>query len=130
MSRIPTEALPAASFLIGHLYRPFDLGDGTPRFALAETERPCQGDVWFWTDDNAKALELLSRPEIWRRYPEETAQVLRIVRTMCDGPFIFRRVSLPRLEETARSGFAMTGGLQDQFVDAALSDARSLRTPF
>ena len=102
-SCILTEVLPAASFLIRHLYRPVELGDGVPRFALAETEHPCQGDVWFWTDDNAKSLELLSRPEVWQRYPEQTAEILKFVRAMCDGPFIFRRVSVPRLEATGRT---------------------------
>ena len=57
MPDIPTAALPAAAFLIRHLYRPVDLGENAKLFALAETERVCQGDVWFWTDDNAKALE-------------------------------------------------------------------------
>jgi hypothetical protein len=104
MPNLPTEALPAAAFLIRHLYRRVDLGENTRLFALAETERPCMGDVWFWTDDNAKVLELLSRPEVWRRFPEETAGILRFVRAMCHGPFIFRRVSVPRLEATGRTG--------------------------
>jgi hypothetical protein len=103
MPSIPTEALPAAAFLIRHLYRPVDLGENAKLFALAETERVCQGDVWFWTDDNAKALELLSRPEVWRCYPEETAEILRFLRAMCHGPFIFRRVSVPRLEASGRT---------------------------
>src|SRR5580765_7339524 len=104
MPSIPTEALPTAAFLIRHLYRPVKLGENTKLFALAETERPSAGDVWFWTDDNAKALELLSRPEVWRCYPRETEEILRFVRAMCKGPFIFRRVSVPRLEATGRTG--------------------------
>jgi hypothetical protein len=104
MPSIPTDALPTAAFLIRHLYRPVDLGEPARLFALAETERPSAGDVWFWTDDNAKALELLSRPEVWRRYPGETEEILRFVRAMCKGLFIFRRVSVPRLEATGRTG--------------------------
>jgi hypothetical protein len=104
MSNLPTDALPAAAFLLRHLYRPVGLDESTQLFALAETERPCMGDVWFWTDDNAKVLELLSRPELWRRFPEQTFEILRYVRAMCHGPFIFRRVSMPRLEATDRTG--------------------------
>ena len=103
MPDIPTVALPAAAFLIRHLYRPVDLGENAKLFALAETERVCQGDVWFWTDDNAKALELLSRPEVWQCFPEQTAAIFEFVRAMCHGPFIFRRVSVPRLEATGRT---------------------------
>jgi hypothetical protein len=104
MPGVPTEALPAAAFLIRHLYRPVDLGENAKMFALAETERVCQGDVWFWTDDNAKALELLSRPEVWRCFPEQTAAIFEFLRAMCRGPFIFRRVSVPRLEAGGRTG--------------------------
>jgi hypothetical protein len=104
MPKLPVDALPAATFLIRHLYRPVNLGEDTGLFALAETERPCMGDVWFWTDDNAKVLELLSRPEVWGRFPEQTVEIIRFVRKMCHGPFIFRRVSVPRLEGSGRTG--------------------------
>ena len=30
--------------------------------ALAETEKPLSGDIWFWADDNAKALECFVLP--------------------------------------------------------------------
>ena len=69
MPSLPTEPLAAAQFLIRHLYRPVDLGGNAPLYALAETANPCQGDIWFWSDDNAKALELLSRSELWQRAP-------------------------------------------------------------
>jgi hypothetical protein len=104
MPKLPTDAVSAAAFLVRHLYRPIDIDQNRRLFALAETERPCMGDVWFWTDDNAKALELLSRPEVWRRFPEQTAEILRFIRTMCHGPFIFRRVSMPRLEASGANG--------------------------
>jgi hypothetical protein len=32
---------------------------------VAETEIPFTGDNWFWADDNAKALELLTLPALW-----------------------------------------------------------------
>jgi len=47
------------------MYRPVELGNGTSHFAIAETALPIAGDGWFWTDDNAKVLEFLSRPELW-----------------------------------------------------------------
>ena len=97
MLRIPTDALPAAEFLIRHLYRSIDMAGARKFFAIAESENP-GGDNWFWNDDNAKSLEFLSRPEVWRRFPGETAEVLSFVRSMCQGPYIFRRISSPRLE--------------------------------
>jgi hypothetical protein len=103
MPRIPTEALPAAEFLIRHLYRSIDVSDRRKFSAIAESENP-GGDNWFWNDDNAKSLEFLSRPEVWRRFPGETAEVLRFVRSMCQGPYIFRRISSPRLEAGGKDG--------------------------
>ena len=100
---IPTDALPAAEFLIRHLYRSIDVAEGKRFFAIAESENP-RGDDWYWNDDNAKSLEFLSRPEVWRRFPDETAEVLRFVRSMCRGPYIFRRVSGPRLEPSGKDG--------------------------
>ena len=100
---IPTDALPAAAFLIRHLYRPFDMTEGERFFAIAENEDP-RGDNWYWNDDNAKSLEFLSRPEVWRRFSGETAEILRFVRSMCRGPYIFRRVSDLRLEPSGKEG--------------------------
>jgi len=99
---IPSDALPAAEFLIRHLYRPIDIAEGERFFAIAENED--SRDDWYWNDDNAKSLEFLSRPEVWRRFPGETAEVLRFVRSMCRGPYIFRRVSGLRLEPSGKEG--------------------------
>jgi hypothetical protein len=107
MATIPTDALPAAKFLIRHLYRSIDVASDTSFSAIAENENP-QGDNWFWNDDNAKSLEFLSRPEIWQRFPIETAEVLRFVQSLCRGPYIFRRVSGPRLEPSGREGTIAT----------------------
>ena len=74
---------------------------GGPVQAVVETEYPTDGDVWAWADDNAKVLELLSHPGLWRQFPEETAEILRFLIGMCDGPFIFRRIGAPRLERAA-----------------------------
>jgi len=86
------------------MYRPVELGNGANHFAIAETALPIAGDGWFWTDDNAKVLEFLSRPELWQRFPGQTTEILRFVQAMCRGPLIFRRVSPPRLEPTAKQG--------------------------
>ncbi len=72
--------------------------------AVAETEHPFAGDNWFWTDDNAKIVEFLARPEIHQHYPKETGEILGFIRMMCRGPFIFRRVSTPRLLWAGQNG--------------------------
>src|SRR5215469_11992139 len=100
MPNIPTNAMAAAEFLVRYLYKPISLTSKKQYFAVTETEHLVGGDDWVWTDDNAKVLEFLSRPEVWRCYPEQTLQVLRFVRSMCRGPFMLRRVSTPRLEQS------------------------------
>jgi hypothetical protein len=106
MSPLPTDAFAAAEFLVQRLYRPIDLAEDTRFSAVSETERPFAGDIWFWTDDNAKVLEFLARPELGARYAQETGQILRFLRAMCRGPLIFRRVSAPRLELAGQHGTA------------------------
>jgi hypothetical protein len=101
---IPEDTLSAAEFLVRHMYRAIEFGNGANHFAIAETALPIAGDSWFWTDDNAKVLEFLSRPELWQRFPCQTNEILRFVRAMCHGPLIFRRVSPPRLEPTQKQG--------------------------
>src|SRR6516225_5304244 len=86
------------------MYRPVELGNGASHFAIAETALPIAGDSWFWTDDNAKVLEFLSRPELWQRFPRQTTEILRFVRATCHGPLIFRRVSPLRLDLTDKQG--------------------------
>ncbi|MBV9828148.1 MAG: hypothetical protein JO001_21145 [Alphaproteobacteria bacterium] len=109
MPSLPTESLRAAEFIVRRMYRGVDLAAGVRFSAVSETERALDGDDWFWTDDNAKVLEYLSRPELWSRFPDETAQILHFVTSMCSGPFIFRRLSTPQLrlvkEEAGRSSY-------------------------
>ena len=90
MINLPNEAGPAAEFLVRHLYQKVDIEAASCNHAIAETAN-CEDDSWFWHDDNAKVLEFMSRPEIWRRYPTESSEILRFVGSMCRGPFIFRR---------------------------------------
>jgi hypothetical protein len=119
---IPTDTFPAAEFLVRHMYRPVELGNGASHFAIAETALPIAGDSWFWTDDNAKVLEFLSRPELWQRFPSQTTEILRFVRAMCRGPLIFRRVSPPRLEPAEKQG--ARSGYRHSFMDVTYDLAR------
>ena len=103
MIDLPNEAGPAAEFLVRHLYRQIDVEPDSCYHAIAETA-DSEDDKWFWNDDNAKVLEFMSRPELWRRYPTESSEILRFVGSMCRGPFIFRRMSAPRLQAIASTG--------------------------
>ena len=85
MPCLPADALPAAEYLVRHLYRPIDVSAGSRYCAIAETAA-ASDDLWFWNDDNAKVLELMSRPEVWRRFPRETGEILRFVQSMCRRP--------------------------------------------
>jgi hypothetical protein len=107
MPCLPADAVPAAEYLVRHLYRPIDVAAGSRFRAMAETGG-AGDDLWFWSDDNAKVLELMSRPEVWRRFPRETGEILRFVQSMCRGPFIFRRVGAPRLEPLGSQGDALS----------------------
>src|SRR5689334_11742990 len=54
-------AQPYLDFIANHLFKP-DVE------ALSETEEPIQGDVWYWTDDNAKAIEAFILPAAYAKY--------------------------------------------------------------
>jgi hypothetical protein len=86
---------PYADFIASRLLRTLP---GSQRRAIAETELPIDGDDWFWTDDNAKVLELLSLPALWRRMPGPVSETLRFLLDMCQGPLVYRRGGAPRLE--------------------------------
>jgi len=90
------------------MYRPISLATDARCFAVAETEHPFGGDTWFWTDDNAKVLEFLAQPELAVDYSEEAEEIYKFLRQMCRGPFMFRRVSAPRLELTSQSSTVAT----------------------
>jgi hypothetical protein len=100
------DAFAAAEFLVRRMYRRIDLAENMRFSAIAETEHPFAGDTWFWTDDNAKVLEFLARPELGTRYAAEVGQIIKFLRAMCRGPFIFRRISAPRLELAGQDGTA------------------------
>lgn len=71
---------------------------GVPHLVLAETERVFDNARWSWTDDNAKALELLAQPAIWNADPDFAEAILDFVLAMSDGPLIFRRAAEPQLQ--------------------------------
>ena len=96
MTSAPSDPRPYAEFILRYMLKQLPSFPGASR-AVSETEIPIEGDNWFWADDNAKVLELLSHPTVWRERPEEIRNILEFVRAMCEGPFIFRRIAAPRL---------------------------------
>lgn len=103
MPPLPIDAVAAAEFLVRRLYRPIETAAGARYFAMAETGDPA-ADQWFWNDDNAKILELMARPEVWRRFPQQTSEILRFVQSMWQAPFLFRRIAAPRLDLVSTEG--------------------------
>lgn len=100
---IPTDPGPYAAFIARYLMQPVAPGSAGPR-AAAETEAAVGGDRWFWADDNAKVLEFLTLPAVWRRHPREVADAFRFLASLCHGPFILRRRGHPRLEAVSDDG--------------------------
>ena len=90
-------ARPYLDFIRDHLWQQVGSGPLKGVRALAETEKPLDGDVWFWTDDNAKALEAYLVPEAYARYPDIAEGLLSFVRRMSEGPVILRRIAKPAL---------------------------------
>ena len=98
-----TTASAFAAFIRQYLLRPLPALAPSVR-AVTETEYPAEGDDWFWADDNAKVLELLSLPEVWRENPQDVTDIIRFVVGMCEGPFIFRRLAGARLQQVSGEG--------------------------
>ncbi len=137
---LPTEPAPFAGFILDHLMQPVDTAPDAAR-AVAETEHPFTGDNWFWADDNAKALELLTLPALWPACGPASRESFRFLASLCHGPFIFRRTSHPRmlkLSNTAEAAaythafLSVEADLRAGFVDVGMRfhdgrDARNLR---
>ena len=71
---------------------------GGQRFpALAETAERFNDTSWFWTDDNAKAAELLAEPGLYDADPAHADAALDFVLRMSEGAVIQRRCSPPEL---------------------------------
>ena len=103
-----------ANFIIQYLLKK------TPKFprelvAVSETENPILGDVWYWSDDNAKVLDLLGTQNVWRNNRSVIPQILSFLDEMSEGALILRRIAAPRLENVMRpeGGMAYTHGLLD-----------------
>jgi hypothetical protein len=88
---------------------------GTSLSALAETEKPIDGDNWFWTDDNAKALEALSLPKIFPDYATQVGQMVKFVMANSPPPFVFRRRADDRavLKSESTDNLHLATGLMD-----------------
>ena len=100
----PTDPSRYAAFIVRHLMRRVGPLRSSHGFAVAETEEAMDGDRWFWADDNAKVLEFLTLPALWRRHSEDVAEVFRFLRSLCRGSFILRRTGHPRLEARENDG--------------------------
>ncbi|HEY5048395.1 MAG TPA: hypothetical protein VII49_10270 [Rhizomicrobium sp.] len=103
MPIMSSDPKPYAEFILQHMLKLAPPFPGVKR-AVSETELPLEGDIWFWADDNAKVLELLGHPSIWRERPQEVREILEFIWAMCDGPFIFRRIAVPRLVTVTHEG--------------------------
>ena len=100
---IPTDAIPAAEFLLRHLYRSIEVADGKRFSAVAENEN-CEGDNWFWNDDNAKSLEFLSRPEVWRRFPAKSPRCFISCGRCAAGRTFFGGSAVRGLNRSSKEG--------------------------
>lgn len=72
-----------------------DLGDAF--LALSETAVRFNDTSWFWTDDNAKAAELLSDPVLYDADPATANAAMDFVLRMSEGAVIQRRCAKAEL---------------------------------
>ena len=72
--------------------------------AFTETEKAIAGDDWFWTDDNAKTLEMLVLPGVYEKVAPVANKVLKFVLRMIRGDFMLRRAAMPTTDAN-REGF-------------------------
>ncbi len=111
--RVPLDETRYAPLIVKALYR--DGVAGTTLSALAETEKPIDGDNWFWTDDNAKALEALTLPKIFPHHLTEVGQMVKFIIANSPPPFVFRRRADDRalLKSASPEDFHLATGLMD-----------------
>ena len=110
------QAGPYLDFIRDHLLQRVGSGSLASFSALAETEKPLgDNNVWFWTDDNAKALEAYLVPEAYARYQETADSLMKFIRRMSDGPIILRRIARPALNIVSRDphNFEVSTGLMN-----------------
>jgi hypothetical protein len=113
-----------ASLIVKALYR--EHVAGTSMAGLTETEVPFNDDNWFWTDDNAKALEALSLPPVLPKHLTEVEQLVKFIRANSPPPFVFRRRADDRtlLHSNTPENFRFSSGLMDFHGDLMRSDVR------
>ena len=86
--RAALEAMVA--FLKANLVKTVGTGPGA-YLALAETAVRFNDTSWFWTDDNAKAAELLCEPRLYNADPATADAAIDFVLRMSQGEVIQRR---------------------------------------
>ncbi len=99
-------AQPFLDFVAKHLFKR-DVA------ALSETEKPIQGDSWYWADDNAKALEAFIVPAAYAKYREVADGLTNFIKTMWNDSAIYRRLAAPTLviDRADASSFKVHNGL-------------------
>ena len=88
---------PMVAYIRDRLVKSITIGGQSYR-ALSETAEPVGNSVWFWTDDNAKALALLSLPAIRDSTGGLCDAVMDFVMKMGEGDAILRRWAAPQLQ--------------------------------
>ncbi len=84
------------SFIVNRLAKTVDLGNES-FIALSETAERFNETRWFWTDDNAKAAELLAEPGFYDSDPTHADAAIDFVLRMSQGAVIQRRCGPPEM---------------------------------
>lgn len=79
------------AFIRERLVKTAQWGSGEPFRALSETPVRFNDSTWFWTDDNAKAAELLADPAFYDQAPSAANDAIDFVLRMSEGAIIARR---------------------------------------
>ena len=87
---------PMVAYIKRRLVKTADMGTETFP-ALAETAERFNDTSWFWTDDNAKAAELLCEPSLFDADPATATAAIDFVLRMSGGAVIQRRCGPPEL---------------------------------
>ena len=97
---IPATLKAMTDFIVERLVKPVSIG--ADHFnALSETAERFNETSWFWTDDNAKAAELLCSPETYDRDPVPGDAAIDFILRMSPGDIIQRRCGQPELRVVA-----------------------------
>lgn len=85
------------AYIRTHLVKTVTLAPGDVVTALSETALRFNDTTWFWTDDNAKAAELLCEPSFYDQDPAAADAAIDFVLRMSPGDIIRRRAGAPEL---------------------------------